>query len=136
MFPSHTRFLIVEDIASMRDVVVATLKNLGFNAIVTAKDGKDALEKFYMASQSNRPIQVIISDWNMPEMNGITLLEEIRQLPSGKSLPFLLLTTESEKAKVVEAITLGVSNYMVKPVSESTMHAKLLEVWKRHSKKS
>jgi two-component system chemotaxis response regulator CheY len=131
MFPIHTRILVVEDIRSMLEVTVETLNEMGYKDIVTAEDGEIALQTFEDASKFH-PIDVIISDWNMPNMNGIELLEEIRKLPEGEKIPFLLLTTESEKAKVVEAIVLGVSNYMVKPISYATLDAKLREIYKRH----
>jgi two-component system chemotaxis response regulator CheY len=131
MFPPGTRILIVDDMDSLRELLKAYLKRLGYKDIVEAVDGQDAYQKLVSLKNGGTPIDLIISDWNMPNLNGVDLLKLIRAVPHWKKLPFLLTTTESEKAKVVEAIQSGVTNYMVKPVEEATLKEKLEKTWEK-----
>lgn len=129
MFPSHTRILIVDDLPSLREILKAHLRRLGFRHITEAADGREAYQMMVSAKTSGDPYEVVISDWNMPNMDGLELLKVVRAVPDWKNLPFLLLTTESEKAKVLEAVVATVSNYMVKPVDEEMLKEKLKKVW-------
>jgi two-component system chemotaxis response regulator CheY len=129
MFPLSTRILVVDDMPSLRDLVKAYLRRMGFREIVEAGDGQEAYQILVSAKAGGSGIELIISDWNMPNLNGIDLLKLVRANPEWKNLPFLLTTTESEKHKVVEAIQSGVTNYMVKPVEEVTLKEKLERTW-------
>ncbi|RYZ61957.1 MAG: response regulator [Proteobacteria bacterium] len=131
MFPASTKILIVDDIQSLRDLLKAYLHRIGFWNLTEATDGQEALDLLWEADQKGEAVGLIISDWNMPNMDGIELLKRIRMVPDWKNLPFLLLTTESEKAKVVEAVQAQVSNYVVKPVDEQTLKEKLMKVWEK-----
>jgi two-component system chemotaxis response regulator CheY len=131
MFPASTKILIVDDIQSLRDLLKAYLHRIGYWNLAEAADGQEALDLLWEADRNGEAFGFIISDWNMPNMDGIELLKRIRMVPDWKSLPFLLLTTESEKAKVVEAVQAQVSNYVVKPVDEQTLKEKMLKVWER-----
>jgi two-component system chemotaxis response regulator CheY len=129
MFPPHTRILIVDDMPTLRDLLKAYLRRLGFRGITEADDGRMAYQALLTARASGSPFELVISDWNMPNMDGIELLKLVRSSPEWKNLPFLILTTESEKAKVIEAVTAQVSNYMVKPVDEEMLKDKLKKVY-------
>ncbi len=129
MFPPATRILIVDDMQSLRELLAAYLRRLGYKHITEAVDGEDAYKKLFEAKAGNTPFDLVISDWNMPNMNGIDFLKLLRANPDFKKLPFLLTTTESEKPKVIEAIQSGVTNYMVKPVEEATLKEKLERTW-------
>lgn len=131
MFPPSTRILIVDDIQSLRDLLKAYLHRLGYWSISEAKDGQEALDILWDAQNRGEPIGLVICDWNMPVMTGIDLLKRVRMVPDWKTLPFLLLTTESEKNKIVEAIQSQVTNYMVKPVDEQTLKEKMIKAWDR-----
>jgi len=133
MFPLNTRILIVDDISSLRELLKAYLRRLGYKDIVEAVDGQEAYQVLVSSKSSSMGVGIglVISDWNMPNLSGLDLLKLIRANPDWKSLPFLLTTTENEKHKVIEAIQSGASNYMVKPVEEATLKEKLERTWEK-----
>lgn len=101
--------LIVDDSESVREIVSYTLKDAGYN-VLEAKDGKDALRHF-----ANPGVELVITDLNMPEMDGIALIKEIRSLETYKYVPILMLTTESQAAKKQDAKAAGATGWIVKP---------------------
>lgn len=131
MFPPESRFLIIEDMSSMRDFIHASLKSLGYENILEAPDGVLAIEILKKQSRSGAPVDVILADWNMPKMMGIDLLKAIREVPDWEFIPFIMITTESEKAQILQAISSGVTDYIVKPFSISILQQKLLAAYKR-----
>jgi two-component system chemotaxis response regulator CheY len=129
------RFLVVDDMTTMRKVVSQQLKGLGVSIITEASDGnlaKAALEK---AENDKLPIQFIVSDWNMPNMSGIELLKYCRSHPTYKDVAFLLVTAEAEMSQVSEAITAGVDNYVVKPFTPASLGEKMTAVYNKRFKK-
>lgn len=132
MFPQDTKILIVDDMASIRDLVKGHLKTLGYKNVLEAENGEDAMTKVVQADASGSPIQLIVSDWNMPQMNGIEFLKQIRAHQSFSKMPFLLLTSEAERDQVTEAVLAGVSQYVVKPFSGKVFEDKLKAVWLKH----
>jgi two-component system chemotaxis response regulator CheY len=135
MFPVHARILIVDDMPSLRDLLRAYLRRLGYRNISEADDGKQAYQSLLAAQASNAPFELVISDWNMPNMDGLEFLKLVRASPSFAKVPFILLTTESEKGKVIEAVMSHVSSYMVKPVEEEMLRDKLKKVWEKANEK-
>lgn len=133
MFPKETRVLVVDDMASMRQVVKGQLRRIGFNNIFDADDGAKAFALVEIQLQQNEPIGLILSDWNMPGTPGIEFLKNIRANPATAKLPFIMITAEGEKGQILEAIKLGVSQYLVKPFTPATFDEKLLAVWKKHN---
>lgn len=103
------KILAVDDSASIRQMVTFTLKQAGYD-VVAAEDGKDGLEK--AASESPN---LIITDLNMPNMNGIEMIREVRKNPSHKFTPILMLTTESDESKKMEGKQAGATGWIVKP---------------------
>lgn len=101
--------MIVDDSASMRQVVAIALKGAGYT-VLEGSDGKDALSKL-----TGQKVHLIISDVNMPNMDGLTFVKEVKQLPSYKFTPILMLTTESEEGKKREGQAAGARAWMVKP---------------------
>jgi two-component system, chemotaxis family, chemotaxis protein CheY len=132
MIPEQTRFLIVDDTTAMRSIVRKQLRDLGFNTMVDAGDGKEGLAVLEEQKKKGEPVQMILSDWNMPVMDGLSFLKELRGRPEYKDMPFLMITAEGEVLSVKEAIVNGVSNYVVKPFSPSTFKEKLMAAWKKH----
>ena len=132
MFATASKILIIDDTKSLRELLRAHLRRMGFWNIHEAENGQDALDKLWQGQNANDPFHLVISDWNMPEMTGIDLLKRVRMAPDWKGLPFLLLTTDSEKAKIVEAVQAQVSNYMVKPIDADTLKEKLSRIWEKH----
>ena len=131
MFKANTRVLIVDDSDSIRELIRTYMRRLSFRDIDEAVNGAEAYRMIVTSKNSGDMYGLILSDWNMPEMNGLELLKKIRTTPFGKKIPFILMTTESEKAKVVEAITAGVNNYIVKPVDEKILLGKLTATYEK-----
>jgi two-component system chemotaxis response regulator CheY len=109
--------LIVDDSAAMRQLIAFAVTSAGHDVLV-AENGKEALEKLQGAATD-----LVITDLNMPEMDGITLIREIRALPNGKFVPILMLTTESQAAKREEGRAAGASGWIVKPFSSDKLMA-------------
>jgi len=120
----NMKVLIVDDFATMRRIVKNILRQLGFTDISEADDGKTALQAL-----KKEKFDLILSDWNMPEMPGIELLKAVRADDELKDIPFLMVTAEAEKGNIVEAVKLGVSNYIVKPFTAETMSEKLGKIF-------
>jgi two-component system chemotaxis response regulator CheY len=136
MFPLHTKILIVDDMPSVRDLVLRELRNLGYSYVISAKDGIDAWNILKAEYEKKSQIELVISDWNMPFLQGIELLKKVRGTPEIADTPFVLLTSESEKEQVTEAVFLGVSQYILKPFSPKMFEEKLKTAWLKHQKKN
>lgn len=133
MFPTNTKFLIVDDFATMRKIIKKVLMELGYTNVEEAEDGKPAFEMLQKAQAVGQPFQCVISDWNMPGMTGLDLLKACKNDQNFKSVPFMLVTAESEQKNIVEAAKAGVSDYVVKPFNANTLKGKLERVWTKHS---
>ncbi len=120
------RILVVDDFITMRRIVRNLLKQLGYENIDEAEDGQEAWVKL-----KNDKFHFVISDWNMPNKTGIELLQQIRQDPELKKMPFLMVTAESEKEKVIEAIKSGVNNYIVKPFTAEILKEKMEKIFEK-----
>lgn len=134
MFPKETRILLVDDMTSIRDLVRSQLRSMGYNDIIECANGEDAFNALERQSQSSRPVGLVISDWNMPVMTGLELLKKARSQPQYASLPIILLTSESERDQVTEAVLSGVSQYVVKPFSGKIFEEKMRGAWQKHNK--
>lgn len=133
MFAKDINILVVDDMMTMRKLVKKSLTELGFTRFTEAENGEAALEKVKIAGLST-PFQLIISDWNMPKMTGIELLKTVRAMPQYKNSPFVLLTAESEKSQVLEAIQARVSGYVTKPFTTQALGDKLQAIYNALSK--
>ena len=134
MFPTITKILIVDDMSTMRKLVRKTLNDHGYTQIVEADDGDHAWSELEKGLTNQQPIQLIISDWNMPRMSGIELLRKMRMKEETRRIPLILLTAETEKEQVVEALKAGVSAYIMKPFTPSILIEKLGVVWSKISR--
>jgi two-component system, chemotaxis family, chemotaxis protein CheY len=104
------RVLVVDDFATMRKIVKNVLKQISIENVVEAENGKHALNVL-----KNDDVDLIISDWMMPEMTGIEFLKVCKEDDEKKKIPFIMVTAEGQKESVMEAIKSGVDNYIVKP---------------------
>jgi two-component system, chemotaxis family, chemotaxis protein CheY len=120
--------LVVDDMKIARKKIIQTLNSIGIEKVVEAKDGVEALELFEEAIKSGQPFQLILSDLNMPNMNGVELVKKVKSNPEGKTTPFLMLTAESEKTVIMEAIKAGVDNYISKPFTPDELKDKITKV--------
>ena len=119
------KILIVDDFATMRRIIKNILKQLGFNNIDEADDGVSALAKIQASK-----FDLIVTDWNMPNMSGLDLLKAIRANENTKAVPVLMVTAEAMKDNIVEAVKSGVTNYVVKPFTAEVMKEKLDAIFK------
>ncbi len=109
--------MIVDDSASLRQVVKMTLKKAGYE-VLEAKDGQDALNKL-----AGKKVHLIISDLNMPVMDGITFIKELKKSPTHKFIPVMMLTTESQKSKMMEGKAAGAKAWLIKPFKPEQLMA-------------
>jgi len=119
----NMRILVVDDFATMRKVIKNLLRQIGYQNVTEAEDGVVALKEL-----RSQKIDFVISDWNMPNMTGIELLRAVRADSELSSLPFLMVTAESLKENVVEAVKAGVSNYNVKPFTAEILNEKIEKI--------
>lgn len=123
------RILVVDDFSTMRRIIKNVLKQLGFENIEEAEDGGQAYTKLQTGK-----FDFVVSDWNMPNVDGFELLKKIRSDAALKDIPFLMVTAESEKDKVVAAIQAGVNNYIVKPFTAEVFKEKMDRVFEKLGK--
>ncbi|MGB9715091.1 MAG: chemotaxis response regulator CheY [Thermodesulfovibrionales bacterium] len=129
MFDTKMKILVVDDFPTMRRILKNILKQLGFENIEEAEDGAQAYSKLKSGG-----FGLVISDWNMPNMDGLSFLKAVRSDPDLKEMPFLMVTAEAEKNKVIEAIKSGVSNYIVKPFTAEILKEKMDRIFEKIGK--
>jgi two-component system chemotaxis response regulator CheY len=115
------KFLVVDDSSTMRRIIKNTLGKLGHKDILEGKDGAvgwDVLNK-------NSDVDILITDWNMPEMNGLELVKKVRAEDKYENMPIIMVTTEGGKTEVITALKAGVNNYIVKPFTPAVLKEKL-----------
>lgn len=132
MFPANSRFIVIDDFATMRKIIKKTLTELGYSNIDEAEDGAKALPMIQASAAQGAPYACVISDWNMPNLTGIDLLRACKAEGKLKDIPFMLVTAEGEQKQIIEAAKAGVSDYVVKPFTPQTLKEKLTKVWHRH----
>ncbi len=113
-------FLVVDDSPTMRRIVCNALREIGYTDVVEASDGVEALEKLEQDS-----IDFVITDWNMPNMNGLELTKAIRSHARFGNLPILMVTTRGMKEDVIAAMQARVNNYIVKPFTPEVLREKI-----------
>jgi two-component system chemotaxis response regulator CheY len=116
------KFLVVDDSATMRRILVNSLQRIGFSEFVEAEDGLQALDKF------DRSIGFIVTDWNMPNMSGLDFARALRSHAMGKSVPILMVTARGVREDIVTAVEVGVNGYIVKPFTPQVLKEKIDEI--------
>lgn len=115
------KVLVVDDSSTMRDIFVDVLTVSGEHQVIEAENGREGLKRL-----QEGPVDLIITDWNMPEMDGITFVKEVRANPAQwKDLPILMITTNSQRGELVEAVRSGVTDFLVKPFHPATLKARI-----------
>lgn len=133
--PADICVLVVEDRMAMRKIVKNVLQGMGVRLVLEAADGFEALNilrqrnqvnsKLGTLGRDNKPVEFIVCDWSMPKLSGIELLEVVRKEKALSHLPFIMLTAEGGREQIVQAIDLGVTDYVVKPFTAAVLEAKL-----------
>ena len=124
MAETNMRILVVDDFATMRKIVRNLLKQLEYTNVEEADDGSTALEKLKADS-----FEFVITDWNMPQVNGLELLKAIRADEKTKGLPVLMVTAEADKENIIQAAQAGVSDYVVKPFTADVLKGKIDKIF-------
>ncbi len=122
----NIKILVVDDFSTMRRIIKNLLRDLGFNNTAEADDGTTALPML-----QNGNYDFLITDWNMPGMQGIDLLKAVRADPKLATLPVLMVTAESKRDQIVEAAQSGVNGYIVKPFTAVTLKEKIEKIFER-----
>ena len=122
------RFLIVDDSPVMRRSMIGTLKKIGYDDCVEASNGREGLERL-----AATPADMVLTDWNMPEMNGLDLVRAIRADPATRTLPILMVTTNALPSDVDDAVWAGADDYVVKPFTTQTIKEKIEEILARYA---
>lgn len=117
---TEKKILVVDDFSTMRRIVINILHRLGYTNVVEAENGADALKKL-----KEEKFELVISDWNMPTMTGLELLQAVRSDDSLKDTPFLMVTAEGRKENILTAVKSGANNYVVKPFNQATLEEKI-----------
>ena len=123
---STLKFLVVDDFSTMRRIVRNLLKELGFTNVEEAEDGAVALSKLRQGG-----FEVVVSDWNMPNMDGLSLLQTMRADAALKSLPFLMITADAKKENIAAAVQAGASSCIAKPFTAATLQEKLDKIFEK-----
>ena len=122
----NIKILIVDDFSTMRRIIKNLLRDLGFTNTAEADDGTTALPMLHSGS-----FDLLITDWNMPGMQGIDLLRAVRADPKLQTMPVLMVTAEQKKEQIIEAAKAGVNGYIVKPFTAATLEEKLGKIFDR-----
>ena len=120
------KILVVDDFSTMRRIIKNLLRDLGFSNTTEADDGTTALPMLQKGS-----FDFLVTDWNMPGMQGIDLLRAIREDPNISTLPVLMVTAESKREQIIEAAQAGVNGYVVKPFTAQTLSEKIDKIFER-----
>ena len=115
------KLLVVDDSSTMRRIIKNTLARLGYKDILEGADGVEGWNQM----DTNPDIEMLITDWNMPEMNGLELVKKVRADARFKDVPIIMVTTEGGKGEVITALKAGVNNYIVKPFTPQVLKEKL-----------
>lgn len=126
MFDSNTHFLVVDDFSSMRRILCNLLKDEGYANVSEAEDGRLALKRLLLGD-----VQFVVTDWNMPNMNGLELIENIRAIPKLRHLPVLMVTAEAKQENIIAAVQAGADGYIVKPLTGTTLHDWLSKIYSK-----
>ena len=118
------KVLVVDDFATMRRIVKNVLRQIGFTNISEADDGKAALKVL-----KGERFDLILCDWNMPEISGLEVLKQMKSDDELKKIPFVMVTAEAQKDHIIEAVKAGVNSYIVKPFTAETIGEKLKKLF-------
>ncbi len=129
MADANTKFLVVDDFSTMRRIVRNLLKELGYSNVEEAEDGQNALNMLRSGD-----FDFVVSDWNMPNMDGLTMLQNIRADAKLSSLPVLMVTAEAKKENIIAAAQAKANGYIVKPFTSATLEEKLSKIFEKLEK--
>lgn len=124
--PAKLRFLVIDDFSTMRRIIRNLLKELGYSNVDEAEDGAIGLQKL-----RSEEFDFVVTDWNMPNLDGLQLLRAVRADSALKHLPVLMITAEAKKENIISAAQAGASGYIVKPFTAGTLGEKLGKIFEK-----
>jgi two-component system chemotaxis response regulator CheY len=124
--PTKLKYLVVDDFSTMRRIVRNLMKELGYTNVEEAEDGAVALQKLKASA-----FDFVVTDWNMPNMDGLTLLQSVRADPALRHIPVLMITAEAKKENIIAAAQAGASGYIVKPFTAGTLGEKMVKIFEK-----
>lgn len=127
------KILVADDMPTMRNIIERMLKGLGYENVSTFEDGQLAYDDLVKMQAEGTPYHLVISDWNMPVLNGLNFLIKVRATEGMNNIPFLMVTTISDKSKVIEALNHGVSHYVMKPLTVDDLELKIDKILLKHA---
>jgi len=133
MIGPNSKVLVVDDFELVRTMLRKTLSQIGISEVEEAEDGVIAEKMLMQAADSGAPFDVILCDWNMPHKSGIELLGALRASKAYKDTPFIMVTAEAERDYVIQALTEGATDYIIKPVSMESIKRKIESINRRLS---
>ena len=125
MIDPNKQVLVVDDFATMRRIIIACLKEAGYTNVVEAEDSKKG---YLVAENLADSITMIVSDWNMPNMDGLDMLRALKANPKTAHIPVLMVTAEAKKENIIAAAQAGASSYIVKPFTPETLADKIKKI--------
>lgn len=131
---STIKIILVEDSDEIRESLKLVLRKKGFKNISDFRNAEFALDSINKDSSMGNQIDLIVSDWHLPKMSGLQLLENIRANPLLTQTPFIMVTAECDRENVMQALKLGANNYVVKPISGSILIQKITETFEKLKK--
>lgn len=129
MLDKNIRILVVDDFPTMRRILRALLRELGFTHIEEAEDGQDALDRLRRGR-----FELVISDWNMPRLDGLDMLRTIRADAALRHLAVLMVSAEARKELIVAAAQAGANGYVVKPFTAAVLDERLIRAWEHRAR--
>lgn len=124
----NIKILVCDDMVMIRSVVRKALAEVGYKNIVEAADGKEAMELITENQKNNSQFDIVFMDWNMPNMNGIEVVQTCKQNPHLAQIPFIMISAERDHKNIVQALNSGVEDYIMKPFSPAILSRKITKV--------
>lgn len=122
------QFLVVDDFPTMRRIIINLLRELGYTSFMEAEDGVAALAALRHRLSAGQPLPFVLTDWNMPNMDGLALLQAIRADAQLRNIPILMITAEAKRENVIAAAEAGADGYVVKPFTAIVLKEKLQKI--------
>ncbi|OUR99787.1 hypothetical protein A9Q84_01805 [Halobacteriovorax marinus] len=130
---ANMKILVVEDDLDTRNLIKTLLRKQGFKNIHSVVDGVEGLDFLEKAFIEDSPVKLILADWNMPKLDGISFLNHLKNSIDFKGIPFVMVTADNDRQHVVEAINSGVSEYLIKPIKPEILVEKMVSAVKKAS---
>tara|TARA_R110002072_G_scaffold64203_4_gene159569 strand:+ start:8710 stop:9105 length:396 start_codon:yes stop_codon:yes gene_type:complete len=123
------KVIVIDDMMTMRKILSKMLKEIGFSDITEADDGASAWPLIEEAHNTGKPYQLIVSDWNMPNMSGLDLLLKVKDTEGINKAAFLMITAEAEQSKIINVVEAGASDFLVKPFKSDALKDKINKIF-------